>query len=66
MSPNDIWRTVTQKDIVAAQEIKRLNLEYASNLACTSSSPDEILECLRSRPLEDIINVYKVITSRST
>lgn len=60
MSPNDIWKLIDERrdsDDVKADHTSR---EVALSLGCTSKLDLEILSCMRTRPLSDILSAYSV------
>jgi hypothetical protein len=61
MSPRDIWKAVDENKRVGANEIEEISRKMALALGCTSTVDEEILHCMRERPLADIVSLYSVL-----
>lgn len=60
MSPNDIWRALGDDMPFNATDAVKVSRELARSLGCTSAIDQEILRCMRTRPLSDIVALYSV------
>ncbi|RVE40991.1 hypothetical protein evm_014359 [Chilo suppressalis] len=58
MSPREIWKAVDESKAVNASEIEQLSRSAAKMLGCTSTIDQEILHCMRERPVADIVSLY--------
>ncbi|XP_021188868.3 carboxylesterase 1C [Helicoverpa armigera] len=58
MSPRDIWKAIDESKIVKFSEVERLSREIASSLGCNNNTDNEILHCMRERPLSDLMSLY--------
>lgn len=60
MSPIDIWKLIDEqrdKDVLKASDSSR---KVALSLGCTSTLDEDILNCMRTRSLSDILSTYSV------
>ncbi|KOB63860.1 Carboxylesterase [Operophtera brumata] len=62
MSPIDIWKLIDEHRDSDAIKADHTSREVALSLGCTSKLDLEILNCMRTRPLSDILSVYSVNT----
>ncbi|KAI8438464.1 hypothetical protein MSG28_010971 [Choristoneura fumiferana] len=58
MSPHDIWRALGEDVQFNATDAVKVSHELARSLGCTSAIDQEILRCIRTRPLSDIVALY--------
>lgn len=61
MSPFDIWKALDEQNLIGVTEVERISREIAHLLGCKSNKDQEILQCMRERPLSDIMALYSVI-----
>ncbi|XP_049878324.1 carboxylesterase 1C [Pectinophora gossypiella] len=61
MSPRNIWKTIDKELDVNSTATERLSLEMARSLGCASDVDQEILQCMRTRPLADIMALYSKV-----
>lgn len=61
MSPFDIWKAIDEQRVIEATEVERVSREIARSLGCNSDKDQEILHCMRERPLSDLLSLYAVI-----
>ncbi|CAG4978850.1 unnamed protein product [Parnassius apollo] len=57
MSPRDIWRTVNKEISVNASQVDRVSRALAESLGCSSRIDSDILSCMRSRAISDIVSI---------
>ncbi|CAG9796630.1 unnamed protein product [Diatraea saccharalis] len=58
MSPRDIWKAVDENKTVNSTEVEELSRKVAQSLGCSSNIDQEILHCMRERPLANIVSLY--------
>lgn len=58
MSPFDIWKAIDGQRVIEVAELERISREIAHTLGCDSDMDQNILRCLRERPLSDIMTLY--------
>ncbi|XP_072943817.1 acetylcholinesterase-like [Epargyreus clarus] len=56
MSPRDAWKILDKHISLNTSEVEKISREIASFLGCSSKSDREILQCMRARPVSDIVN----------
>ncbi|KAG6440565.1 hypothetical protein O3G_MSEX001330 [Manduca sexta] len=59
MSPQYIWEIIDEQNASNASEVEKISREIANALGCQSESDLEILNCMRSRPMPNILSVYR-------
>lgn len=64
MSPFDIWKALDDQSVIDVTEVERISREIARSLGCKSDKDQEVLQCMRDRPLSDIMAVFSVILYR--
>ncbi|CAK1602006.1 unnamed protein product [Parnassius mnemosyne] len=57
MSPRDIWRAVNKEISVNASQVDRVSRAAAESLGCYSKMDSDILSCMRSRAISDIVSI---------
>lgn len=55
MSPRYIWRAIEDED-GASNELENISRKMASELRCVAESDDKVVQCLRGRPLAEILD----------
>lgn len=60
MSPRGLWKAIDDQSVVVASDLEKLSREIAFKLGCNTSNDQEILHCMRSRPLANIFATYLV------
>ncbi|CAB3240598.1 unnamed protein product [Arctia plantaginis] len=58
MSPFDIWKAMDEQRVIEVAEAERISREIAQLLRCDNDTDQEILRCMRERPLADILSIY--------
>nr|WGO51732.1 putative antennal esterase CXE37 [Ectropis grisescens] len=58
MSPRNIWQLIDEENKVDAKAIESACRDIALSLGCSRSEVSEILHCMRSRSLSDILSIY--------
>lgn len=60
MSPREIWKLVDEEKNSDANKVEKACRDIALSLGCNSKENSEILHCMRTRSLSDILSVYPV------
>lgn len=60
MSPRDIWKTIDKEFDLNVTETERISRELIRSLRCHSNADQEILQCMRARPLAEVLSAYSV------
>ncbi|KAJ0182542.1 hypothetical protein K1T71_001911 [Dendrolimus kikuchii] len=58
MSPRGLWKAIDDQNVVSASDLEKLSREIAFKLGCNTTNDQEILHCMRSRPLANIFATY--------
>ncbi|XP_075972368.1 acetylcholinesterase [Anticarsia gemmatalis] len=58
MSPANIWKAIDEQKGVEGAEVERMSRQIAHSLGCHNNLDQEILRCMRERPLSDILTVF--------
>ncbi|CAD0194781.1 unnamed protein product [Chrysodeixis includens] len=58
MSPFDIWKALDEQSVIEVTEVERISREIARSLGCKTDKDQEVLQCMRERPLSDIMAIY--------
>ncbi|KAI5640549.1 carboxylesterase family domain-containing protein [Phthorimaea operculella] len=61
MSPRNMWKPLDKDSIINANDTERVSLEMARMLGCFSDIDQEILQCMRAKPLADIMTLYSKV-----
>ncbi|CAH2050372.1 unnamed protein product, partial [Iphiclides podalirius] len=57
MSPREIWRAVNKELGANASEVERVSRVIAETMECSSKTDKDILNCMRSRTISDIMTI---------
>lgn len=60
MSPIDIWKLIDEQRNTDAFKADNSSRKIALSLGCNSKLEQDILNCMRTRPLSDILMTYSV------
>lgn len=63
MAPRYIWKAVDEGRAINATQMELVSRKIAQSAGCMSEFDQEILHCLRDRPLSDIMSIYSVSKS---
>ncbi|KAL0901557.1 hypothetical protein ABMA27_006782 [Loxostege sticticalis] len=66
MAPRYVWKAVDEGRAVNATEMEVVSRKIARSAGCVSEYDQEILHCLRDRPLSDIMSLYSRYNSSET